>query len=117
MKTTAAIALALATCLSPFAWGHAHLRQPAPAENSTVEAPAEVRLNFTEGVELAFSEVTLVAASGQTVTTRLSLASDNPATLIATPAAALGSGTWEVRWKVVSVDTHRSEGHYNFKVK
>jgi methionine-rich copper-binding protein CopC len=117
MKTSALMTFALASCLSAGAWAHAHLRQPSPAENSTVPAPAQVRLAFSEGIELAFSEVTLVGASGETVPTHLSLEPNAPTTLIATPSAPLATGTWQVQWKVVSVDTHRSQGQYRFTVQ
>ncbi|WP_263262780.1 copper homeostasis periplasmic binding protein CopC [Pseudomonas sp. RIT-PI-S] len=117
MKTSAVLAFALASCLSSMAWAHAHLRQPSPAENSTVIAPAEVRLGFSEGVEPAFSEVTLIDAGGQSVKTQLRVADHDPNVLLAKPLAPLTPGTWQVKWKVVSVDTHRSEGQYAFTVK
>jgi methionine-rich copper-binding protein CopC len=117
MKLPALVAFALASVLSTGAWAHAHLKEQSPAENSTGAAPAQVRLAFSEGIELAFSEVTLAGADGQTVQTRLSLADNAPATLVATPVAALGAGTWKVQWKVVSVDTHRSQGQYSFTVR
>jgi methionine-rich copper-binding protein CopC len=33
-----------------------------------------------------------------------------------TPAAPLAAGTYKVEWHAVSVDTHKSEGAYRFKV-
>lgn len=116
-RTLLLAAAALASCLSTGAWAHAHLSHPSPAENSTVAAPAQVRLSFSEGIELAFSEVNLVSDTGETVKTQLSLAQGTPVTLIATPSAALKAGVWQVQWKVVSVDTHRSQGEYRFTVQ
>ena len=117
MKVRVLIAAALTACLSSGAWAHAHLSQPDPAENSTVAAPTQVRLSFSEGVELAFSEVTLVSDSGETVKTQLSLAQGAPVTVIAIPVSPLKAGAWQVQWKVVSVDTHRSQGQYRFTVQ
>jgi methionine-rich copper-binding protein CopC len=37
-------------------------------------------------------------------------------TLIVTPAAPLTAGAYKVEWHAVSVDTHKSEGAYAFKV-
>ncbi|MNN97753.1 Copper resistance protein C precursor [compost metagenome] len=36
--------------------------------------------------------------------------------LIVTPAAPLTAGAYKVEWHAVSVDTHKSEGAYAFKV-
>ncbi len=33
-----------------------------------------------------------------------------------TPATALQAGDYQVNWHAVSVDTHKSEGNYGFKV-
>jgi len=37
-------------------------------------------------------------------------------TLIVTPEAPLTTGQYKVEWHAVSVDTHKSEGAYQFKV-
>jgi len=37
-------------------------------------------------------------------------------TLIVTPTAPLTAGAYKVEWHAVSVDTHKSEGAYSFKV-
>jgi methionine-rich copper-binding protein CopC len=117
MKPSALVTLALASALSSTVWAHAHLRTPSPAADSTVAAPSELRLSFSEGVEPAFSDVTLVNGSGATVKTQLHRAEGDDSVLVAEPVSPLGTGSWEVQWKVVSVDTHRSEGHYRFTVK
>lgn len=117
MKTSAAAILALASVLSNSVWAHAHLRTPSPAPDSIVAAPADLRLSFSEGVEPAFSEVTLVNDKGEVVKTQVHRADGDDSTLIAAPALPLSTGAWDVQWKVVSVDTHRSEGHYRFTIK
>src|SRR5690606_18923603 len=54
--TAALAALVLWAGLSGAAWGHAHLRQAIPAQGATVtETPTEVRLTFSEPVEVGFS--------------------------------------------------------------
>ena len=37
-------------------------------------------------------------------------------TLIVTPTVPLSAGEYKVEWHAVSVDTHKSEGAYQFKV-
>jgi len=117
MKLSTALSFIVAAGLSSLAWGHAHLKQQTPAQGATVAAPAELRLAFSEGVEPAFSEVTLVDGAGDRAPTQLSRDAGDATVLVAIPAAGLHAGIWTVHWKVVSVDTHRSEGQYTFTVR
>lgn len=98
------------------AFAHAHLKSETPAQDSTVSAPAELRLVFSEGVEAALTKVE-VSSSGKTVTLK-STATDpsDKKTLIVTPAAPLPPGQYKVVWHAVSVDTHKSDGNYSFTV-
>jgi len=58
-------ALLLATAQLAFA--HAHPAQQTPAPDATVEAPHEVAIDFTEGLEPAFSKLNVVDAAGKQV--------------------------------------------------
>ena len=53
--------LALLTSLlgASAAFAHAHLKSAEPAANSSVAAPKDLRLTFTEGVEATFTKVSL----------------------------------------------------------
>jgi hypothetical protein len=71
---------------------------------------------FTEAVEPAFSGVTVTNAAGQIVSAgKASRASGNRAEL-QVPVKALSPSTYEVKWHVISVDTHKTQGAYNFTV-
>ena len=98
------------------AFAHAHLKSETPAQDSTVSAPAELRLVFSEGVEAALTKVE-VSSSDKEVTLK-SIATDpsDKKILIVTPAAALPPGEYKVEWHAVSVDTHKSDGNYSFTV-
>jgi methionine-rich copper-binding protein CopC len=49
---------------------HAHYRGSIPADGAVIEhAPGALRIDFSEGVEPAFSHVRIVDADGQTVPT------------------------------------------------
>src|SRR4051812_2374361 len=60
-----------ATCivsLAAPAWAHAHLQASTPSAGSTVQiAPSKISLNFTEGLELAFSGVAVTDAKSAPV--------------------------------------------------
>ncbi|MBV6822829.1 copper homeostasis periplasmic binding protein CopC [Pseudomonas sp. PD9R] len=112
--TAAALLGSLLAASSVFA--HAHLQSQTPAADSTVTAPTELRLVFSEGVEAAFTQVT-ISKEGEKIPLK-SLATDgsDKKTLVVTPAAPLTAGAYKVEWHAVSVDTHKSEGAYAFKV-
>ncbi|MDR6915783.1 methionine-rich copper-binding protein CopC [Pseudomonas sp. 3296] len=98
------------------AWAHAHLKGQTPAADSTVSAPAELRLEFSEGVEATFTKVTLTKDGAAVPVKSLATEGSDKKTLVVTPAAPLTAGTYKVEWHAVSVDTHKSEGAYSFKV-
>lgn len=112
--TTAALLGSLLVASSVFA--HAHLKSQTPAADSTVTAPAQLRLVFSEGVEAAFTQVTISKDGTDVPVKSLATEGSDKKTLIVTPAAPLAAGDYKVQWHAVSVDTHKSEGAYRFKV-
>ncbi|MGE7957769.1 copper homeostasis periplasmic binding protein CopC [Pseudomonas sp. NPDC089530] len=114
LLTASALLASLVAASSAFA--HAHLKSQTPAADSTVSAPNELRLVFSEGVEAAFSKVSLSKDGTPVAVKGLATEGTDKKTLIVTPAAPLAAGDYKVEWHAVSVDTHSSEGSYRFKV-
>ncbi len=114
----AAILLAGAL-LSQQALAHAHLKTQTPAASSTVSAaPDKLTLEFTEGVEPAFSGVELALADNTAVATGKPQIDGAANTRLIVPLAApLAAGRYQVKWHVVSVDGHKTHGAYVFTVK
>ncbi|MGW8466257.1 copper homeostasis periplasmic binding protein CopC [Pseudomonas sp. CLCA07] len=112
--TTAALLGSLLAVSS--VWAHTHLKSQTPAADSTVSAPAQLRLEFSEGIEAAFTKVTLSKDGAPVPVKSLATEGSDKKTLIVTPAEPLTAGTYKVEWHAVSVDTHKSEGAYGFKV-
>ncbi len=112
--TTATLLSALLTASSVFA--HAHLKSATPAADSTTVAPKELRLVFSEGVEATFTKVSLSKDGAAVEVKGIATEGTDKKTLIVTPAAPLAAGNYKVEWHAVSVDTHKSEGNYSFKV-
>jgi len=112
---TASIAL---TATTP-AHAHAHLKRADPAVGSEVSpGPTQLRLNFSEGVELAFSQVEIALDNGEKVApAAVVLDPNDPKTILVTLKGPLRPGHYNVAWHVVSVDTHKTQGHYDFTVK
>lgn len=96
---------------------HAFLKWAEPAVGSTVQkSPGEVRIWFTENIEPAFSTVRVVDASGKEVDKRdVHLDRSNHA-LLHVSLPHLEAGIYKVVWRVVSVDTHVTNGSFTFRV-
>lgn len=120
VRSYVALSLALAVLVAGAAraGAHAFLDRAEPRVGSTVRsAPAEVRLWFTEELEPAFSTVRIVDEAGQQVDRRdaqVDVASRNVLRVSLPP---LGPGTYKAIWRVLSVDTHVTEGDFTFRIK
>jgi copper resistance protein C len=113
-----AIVLGVGLALAPIAaLAHAHLDHATPAVGSTVaQSPKEVSLWFTEALEAKFSTIEVRDAQGKPMQAGpATLARDNTAQL-RVPLKPLPPGTYKVIWRVLSVDTHRTEGDFTFRV-
>jgi methionine-rich copper-binding protein CopC len=110
--------LLLATLLAADpAAAHALLDHADPRANSTVRsAPAQVRLWFTQGVELAFSTVKILNAKGQQVDNRDLRTGSERGDLLLLSLPTLPPGTYRVIWRVLSVDSHITEGKFTFRI-
>lgn len=111
---TAALLALMASAGSAFA--HAHLEHSTPAADTAVAQAKELRLQFSEGVEQAFSKVELVRENTSLKVRSVATEKDDKKVLVVTPAAPLTPGLYTVKWSVVSVDTHKSQGQYTFTV-
>jgi hypothetical protein len=99
------------------AMAHAELHHAVPSPGSSMPtAPSEVTLNFSEKLEAAFSSVVVRDAAGQRVDKADGHIDEEDPTVIHASLQPLAVGTYTVRWRAVSVDTHRSEGTFTFRV-
>ena len=97
---------------------HAFLDHAVPAVGATVPtAPPVLRLYFSERVEPVFSGAELATSAGNPIQTgAATLDPQNPAALVVR-LPPLQPGRYRVRWHVVSVDTHRTEGSFEFEIR
>ena len=93
---------------------HAVLDHAEPRVGNKVAAPPrEVTLWFTQKLEPAFSSVTVTNSAGQRVDTGKARVSGNQMSVSLRPG---GTGTYHVTWRVLSVDTHTTDGSFSFQV-
>ena len=104
---------------SPSALAHAHLTSSEPADNATVAAsPQALTLTFSEDVEPAFSGVTLMRADNHALDSgKAQQDAQQHNRLILPLKTTLAAGDYQVKWHVLSVDGHKTQGSYRFRVK
>ncbi|OZI34578.1 hypothetical protein CAL29_13855 [Bordetella genomosp. 10] len=119
MSHRTALAVALLAALPQMAWAHAHLKQSSPAKDAVVQtSPAQVTASFTEGLEPAFSSLTLVDAAGKPVDgAKAAPAPGDDKTLVLPVATPLPAGAYTVKWQALSKDGHKTQGDWSFTVK
>ena len=113
----AAGALAALLLGAGVAWSHAFLERADPRAGSIVKSPpAQVRVWFTEALEPAFSTLEVVNERGDRVDQGPAKADAANPMLLQVPLKPLGPGTYRVKWRVLSVDTHVTKGDFTFRV-
>jgi len=96
---------------------HAFLERADPGVGSTIQtSPSEVRIRFTENIEPAVSSIQVFDASGKEVDKRDLHLDRSDHALLHISLPPLGVGTYKVVWRVVSVDTHVTNGDFTFRV-
>jgi methionine-rich copper-binding protein CopC len=99
------------------ALAHAHLRRSEPVARSTVHgSPSEVKLWFSEAVEPAYSVIKVMGDDGKQVDKGDTSVDPGDHKILKVSLPSLSSGTYTVIWQVTSVDTHKTEGKFTFKV-
>lgn len=104
----------LAFTMASHANAHALLDHAEPRSgNKVANPPREVNLYFTEKLEAAFCSVTVTGPSGQPVDFGKARVSGSQ---ISVSLKEAGVGTYHVIWRVLSVDTHKSDGSFTSEV-
>ena len=114
MKRIIAIIILLAAPVAAYA--HAMLDHADPRVGSTVAtAPKELTLWFTEKLEPAFSTAEVRNAQGVVQSGKAQVDAGDR-TELRVPLKTLSPGTYTVNWRVLSVDTHHTQGTFSFTV-
>ncbi|REK74675.1 copper resistance CopC/CopD family protein [Paenibacillus paeoniae] len=110
-----AILLVVWACLPSFVSAHAYIYQSSPLANAVLDSsPSQIKLTFTEKIDTKMSSITLQNDSGGEVK-GTTLSSDGDQTLILT-IPKLEQGVYKVKWQVLSLDTHVTDGSYSFSI-
>lgn len=111
------LALAAAPMFVVPARAHAFLDHAVPAVGSSVKgSPSQVKVWFTQQLEPAFSTIQVLDRSGKRVDKADIKVDPAEPTVLQVSLPTLPPGTYRVTWRVLSVDTHVTEGDFTFNV-
>lgn len=114
-----AAALVMSIALLPgVGHGHAFPDHSDPRVGHTVDAsPAEVRIWFDSAIEPAFSTLTVEDAKGKRVDRGDAHVDTKDEVLLEVSVPPLPTGPYQVVWRVITRDGHRTEGRFPFRVE
>jgi len=119
MKPRSKFLVAFAAC-GLFAQGasaHAFLDHASPAVGSSLpKPPAVIRIWFTQELEPAFSTIEVTDQAGKRVDADDVKVDGADRTQLYETLKPLPPGTYKVSWRVVSVDTHATQGTFSFDI-
>lgn len=98
---------------------HAKLASTNPPAHAVLQAsPNELVLTFSESIELGFSQFTIMNSKHHAImTAKPSLDATNRNQVHIQLIQPLPADVYEVQWRVLSVDGHKTHGSYDFTVK
>ena len=111
-----AITLGVAAFHPGGACAHSFPETETPAAGQTLAAlPPQVSIKFDAKIEKLFAKLEVIGPEGKNVAKDAPVVGDDGYTLTV-KVPALGPGDYLVKWCVVGIDTHRTEGSYQFTV-
>jgi methionine-rich copper-binding protein CopC len=117
MKLCFTIIAALMVVAPSAALAHSMLDHAMPPVGSSqAAAPREVVLSFTEELEPAFSTIEVRNEDGVVVSSGKAHVDAKQHMQLRVSLKALPPGAYKVIWRVLSVDTHRTQGDFTFRV-
>ena len=87
------------------------------AGGSVKSAPPQIRLWFTGALEPAYSRVQVLDGAGNRMDLGDGGVDDANRALLRVSVPSLQPGTYRVVWRVLSVDSHVTEGQFSFRVE
>lgn len=108
--------LIAAAALSLQAFAHSMPKTMEPAAKSTVAAPKQLSVHFTEALDPKFSMLKLTDAAGTAIPAKTAV-DKTDAMHLTLPLPMLKPGVYTVGWATAALDGHRATGKYTFTVK
>jgi copper resistance protein C len=117
LRALAALAAVVLVSAPGLALAHALVLESRPSQGAQLpEAPREVYLRFNSKLEKRLSHVSLAPEKGKPVALPISVNGQDQPDRIDLPLAPLAPGAYVIRYKVLAVDGHITEGILRFSV-
>ncbi|MGA9723224.1 MAG: copper resistance CopC family protein [Candidatus Binatus sp.] len=108
--------LAIVVSNPAVARAHSFPEQETPSAGQKVASPPpEVVIKFDAPIEKLFAKLEVAGADGQNLAVGTPQVSDD-GILLSVKLGALKPGDYTVKWAVVCIDTHHTQGSYTFTV-
>ena len=118
LKICISAASVVATTMSNaiLASAHSFPESETPSAGQKVSSPpAEVTINFDAPIEKLFAKLEVTGADGKNEAAGAPQISDDGRRM-SVKVASLKPGDYTVKWAVVGIDTHHTEGSYTFSI-
>lgn len=114
LAVLAVVIASLALWAQPASAHATYVRSNPAADARLLRAPTEIRITWSEQVDVRFSEIAVLDPSGRAVHEGRTLPGDDPASL-RVGVRPLSEGGYTVSWRVLSsVDGHETRGSFVF---
>ena len=114
ISVAAVVAIAMSSAI--VASAHSFPESQTPSAGQKVSsAPAEVTINFDAPIEKLFAKLEVTGADGKNEAAGEPQISDDGRHM-SIKVAPLKPGDYTVKWAVVGIDTHHTEGSYTFSI-
>ena len=101
----------------PSTWAHAFIDHADPTVGSKLSSPPRVvKIWFTERLEPALSKIQVFDSQGTEIDKRDTKVDPTNAQLLFVSLSVIKTGKYRVTWRAVSVDTHVTNGSFEFEV-
>jgi copper resistance protein C len=117
-STVRGLVASLTLAIAQLVHAHAIPIHEVPAAGATVSSlQNSVAIDFDDGLESAFSAITVTDARGMSVTSGKAVVDPSNAKHMWVALNALMPGAYTVTWVAVAADGHRTQSEYTFTVK
>ena len=116
-KLSGIVIVSALVSIARVASAHSFPEQETPSAGATVAAPpAQVSIKYDAPIEKLFDSLQVLDSAGQDKAAGAPQVSDDGHQL-SVSVAPLNPGEYTVKWRVVCIDTHHTEGSYSFTVQ
>lgn len=114
ISAVAALAIVMSHAITALAHSFPEVETPAAGQTLTA-SPSEITIKYDAPIEKLFAKMEVLGPDGQNVAQSGPVVADDGYTL-SVKVPPLKPGDYLVKWGVVCVDTHHTEGSYPFTV-